>query len=728
MKMLSAISADPAPSLDDWMVMLRSIARHYRLPLSEQNVRIAGRWRQGDDECTMVKALARASGLSVRFQPGGGVRLTRSRLPVILRLTSGELLLMTAIDAEGQAVCAPAGDSGLETRLPLAELVAEATLIVVARPARSAPDPRIDAYVRPYEEHWLRRILMRDAGAYGHVMIASLVSNCLALATVLFSMQVYDRVVPANSTATLYILFAGVLLAILFDFALQRLRSIIIDVVGKRADLRISDRVFGHALRVRAEARPRSTGTFIAQLRDLDQVRDLLTSTTVAAVADLPFFVLFLFILWSIGGALALVPLVAVVLLLVPGLLAQRRMRALATEAMRESSLRNALLVEAVQGIEDIKLLQAEDRLQQQWNHYNAVAGEAQLRLRSLTNSLIGWTRAVQNGVYATIILIGAPMVIAADLTTGALVAVSILGSRMMAPMSSVTQLLSRYQQARVAAKGLDELMALPVDQPDFENRIPLAAANGKFAVRRAVFTYGVDPATRPALTIDALDIAAGEKVAILGRNGAGKSTLLQALSGLMRPTAGELLLDDLAVHQIDPADVRRDIGLLTQSSRLFHGTLRENLTLGAPQASAEAIWDALTMVGAATFVRQLPDGLEHPVLEGGRGLSGGQVQSLLLARLMLRDPVVLLLDEPTAAMDETVERQFIQRFRTWAEHRTVVVATHRMRVLDLADRVVVVDGGRILLDQPKAQAIRTMQGARAQAMGAPVAAGGHSV
>ena len=559
-----------------------------------------------------------------------------------------------------------------------------------------------------------RRILLRDAPAYGHVMVASIIANCLALATVLFSMQVYDRVVPAKSMPTLYILFIGVLLAIGFDFLLQRLRMEIVDVLGKRADLRMSDRVFGHALRVRTSARPRSTGTFIAQLRDLDQVRDLLTSTTVAAIADLPFFLLFLTILWFIGGVLALVPLGAAVLLVVPGILAQRRMRNYATEAMRESSLRNALLVESVQGIEDIKTLQAEDRFQQQWNHYNSVSGEAQLKLRGLTNGLTIWTRNVQNGVYAGVVFVGAPMVIAGDITTGALVAVSILGSRMMAPMAQVSQLLSRFQQARIAAQGLDEIMALPVDAPEAEQRIPLPAIAGSFALRQAAFAYG-EPDAPPALTIAALDIAQGEKIGLLGRNGAGKSTLLQGLSGLMRPVAGEVLIDDLAMHQVDPADLRRDIGVLTQDSRLFHGTLRENLTLGAPQASAQAIWQALAMVGAAPFVKQLRDGLEHVVLEGGKGLSGGQVQTLLLARLLLRDPAVVLLDEPTAAMDETAERQFIQRFKPWAAERTVILATHRMRVLDLVDRVIVIDSGRIVLDQPRDAALRTMQQAKGQ-------------
>ncbi|UIJ44855.1 type I secretion system permease/ATPase [Sphingomonas cannabina] len=704
-----------AVELEAWLDMLQQTAQHFRLPVSVQTAKLAGLWRGSDDEQGRVRALARAVGLSVRFVRPEAMRLTSWRLPVIVRLASGDLALVTAIDGEGEASLTLTGESGMQTRMPLAALTGDAELFVVPRPARSAPDARVDAYIRPYEEHWLRRILMQDIGAYGHVLVASLVANCLALAGVLFSMQVYDRVVPAQSLPTLYILFAGVLLAIGFDFLLRRLRMSIIDVLGKRADLRLSDRVFGHALRVRNRARPASTGSFIAQLRDLDQVRDLLTSTTVAAVADLPFFVLFLAIFWSIGGWLVLIPLGALVLLVLPGLAAQRHLRAYATEATRESSLRNAILVEAVQGIEDIKALQAENRFQLQWNHYNSVAAEAQLKLRGLTNSLTVWTQNVQNAVYATTILFGAPMVMAGDITTGTLVAASILGSRMMAPMAQVSQLLSRFQQARVAMGSLDQIMALPVDNPDDEHRIQLPSVAGGFAVRAAVFRYA-DPNSPPALTVRELDIAPGERIAVLGRNGAGKSTLLQGLSGMLQPVSGEVLLDDLALHQIDPADVRRDVGLLTQSSRLFHGTLRENVTLGAPHATNEEILAALAMAGADNFIRRLRDGLQHVVQEGGVGLSGGQIQAVLLARLLVRQPTVVLLDEPTASMDEMAERHFIQQFKEWSQGRTVVVATHRLRALDLVERIIVVDGGAIVLDDRKDAALRTMQEGRGKA------------
>ncbi|AKM07738.1 type I secretion system permease/ATPase [Pelagerythrobacter marensis] len=694
-----------------WIEAFRHVARQYGLPVSAEGARLSDQWQGDQDGEARLRALARHSGLQVRLVEPAALSLSSWRLPLIARFGNGDLAVVTGIGDDGTANLAVIGEDGLQQRMALTDLVETSTVFIIPRPSGVVPDARVDTYIQPYRDHWLRQILLQDRRMYPGIVIASLVTNSLALAGVLFSMQVYDRVVPAESFATLYVLFIGVLVAIGFSFALTKLRTTMIDVLGRRADLRISDRVFGHALRVRNSDRPASTGTFIAQLRDLEQVRELLTSTTVAAIADIPFFLLFLGVFWFIAGPLALVPLCALLLLVIPGWLAQRKLRTHATEAMRESSLRNALLVESVQRIEDIKTLQAEEPLQRRWNHFNAVASEAQLRLRSLTNGLTAWAQNIQNTVYATIVFFGAPMVIAGDMTTGALVGASILGSRMMAPIGQVTQVLNRLQQAKVGVQGVDQIMALPVDTPEREQRLQVPAIEGDFDIRSAVFAYG-DASAPPVLTVERLEIAAGEKIALLGRNGAGKSTLLQGLSGLLPPILGEVTVDDLALHQIDPADVRRDIGLLGQNSRLFHGTLRDNLTMGAPHASDREIADMLEMVGAADFVRGTQSGLDYSIQEGGTGLSGGQTQALLLARLLLRQPSVVLLDEPTASMDEATERHFIRHFGEWSKNRTVIIATHRMRALDLVDRIVVLHNGKVTLDQPKEAAMATMQGA----------------
>lgn len=699
-----------------WIEALRVVARHYRLSQSIQAATIAAKWDDAVSIKDRVSNLSRKLGLRVKFVDPANFDLAASawRVPLILQLNDGQIVIVTALSGEGEASVQFVGDEGLSTSIAIDSLSHSIKYIAIPRPAKAAADTRVDHYIQPFDEHWLRRIILRDLRPYRHILLASLVANILTLAGMLFSMQVYDRVVPAQSYTTLYVLFGGVLLALVFNFILSRLRTTIIDLLGKRADIRMSDVVFGRALRISNRAKPTSTGTFIAQLRDLEQVRELLTSTAVTAIADIPFFFMFLVIFWLLGGSLVLVPFVALFLLIVPGLLIQGRLRTYANEAMREASLRNAMLVEAVQGLEDIKNLQAEERFQQQWNNFNAATGEAHLKLRHLTSSLTVWTQNVQNGVFASVVLFGAPLIISGELTTGTLVGLSILGSRMMAPMGHITQVMSRFQQARVAMKGLNQIMQMPVDHPEQESRIHKSRISGNYHLKSAVFRYG-DDSSPVALAVRDLKITAGEKIAVLGRNGAGKSTLLQALSGLLEPASGEVLLDDVALQQIDPADTRRDVGLLTQNARLFHGTLRDNLLLGVPDASEKDILDILAMVGADDMVRRLPQGLDHLILEGGQGLSGGQKQALLLARLIIRQPSVVLLDEPTASMDEATERSFIERFQTWGADRTIIVATHRTKVLELVDRIIVVDGAAIIRDGTKAEILGAIRKPRAK-------------
>jgi ATP-binding cassette subfamily C protein LapB len=693
-----------APDYEPWIEAVLTVAAHYRLEYSAENVRIAAAWAREQPLPEVLGTLARQVGLSCAPGKSDAAQLSPWRLPVVVQLRDGQVAVVETQSADGKLGVVQSGDGGLRSSVDRDTLLRETARVIVLRPSRSVPDARIDDYIKPYEPHWFRRIVLRDWRPYGHVLLASLLANTLGLAGILFTRQVYDRVVPAESMATLYVLFSGVLLALAFEFVLRGMRVRITDLLGKRADLRVSDRVFGHALRIRNAEKPRSTGGFIAQLRELEQVREMMTSSTVTAWADLPFFFLFCFILWHIAGPLVLVPMGAVVLLLIPGFLVQGKLKTLAGEAMRESALRNAMLVETIQGLEDVKALQAEQRFQQQWNHYNAVTSDVNLKLRGIASSLSVWTQSVQSAVFSSVVLFGAPMVMAGDLSVGALVAASILASRMMSPMSQVTSLMSRWQQAKVAMRSLDQLMERRVENADNEKRVHRAQLNGSYRFHQAMFQY--PGAGAPALQIPALEIHGGERIAILGRNGAGKSTLLQALSGALEVNAGELSLDGVNLAHLDMADLRRDVGILTQNGRLFHGTIRENLLLGAPRASDEEIQAALALSGADDFVRRLPAGLDYVVMEGGGGMSGGQRQALLLARLFLRDPKIVLLDEPTASLDEASEKQLIEQLSVWLQGRTLIVATHRMSMLALADRVLVVEHGRILMDDAKSKVL----------------------
>lgn len=428
----------------------------------------------------------------------------------------------------------------------------------------------------------------------------------------------------------------------------------------------------------------------------------MMTSTMMTVIADLPFFILFQLVLFIVSPWLSWIAPVATILMLLPGFLLQKKLAELANKNQHESTLRNAILVESIQGLPDIKMMQAESRFLQQWNSYVAITAESGVKTRKVTHGLVSWGMSIQNLLYATVVVVGAPLVINGDITTGAMVAASMLSSRMVAPMTALCGVLARWQQVKVAKASLDNLMALPVEGGQDEPRIHRAVLHGNYEFRNAEFRYGKDNGPIP-LRIKQLSIKAGEKIAILGRIGAGKSTLLQAMMGNVELASGELRLDDLALPQIDLADIRRNATLLTQEARLFHGTLRENLTLGRPMASDDELVKVLELCGAMEFVSKLPMGLEHLVMEGGLGLSGGQRQSLLLARSLLRDPNIILLDEPTSFFDERTEKAFVEQLAHWVGERTLIIATHKAAVLSIVDRILVIQDGQLALDKPKA-------------------------
>ncbi|MDR2240444.1 MAG: type I secretion system permease/ATPase [Zoogloeaceae bacterium] len=684
-----------------WMEAMLVVARHYGIGASPESVRVSLAWERGASLDTVLDLMARQLGMSMRLTDFNPSLLDPWRLPLAVEFSDGQIGVIRVIDKKGHAGVLLSGDAGLETTVPVAELAARVRRAALLRPQTAVPDARVDDYIKPYEPNWFWSIAFRDWRRYGDIVFASVFANVLALSTMVFSMQVYDRVIPAQSEPTLWVLFGGVMVAVIFEFILRVSRTHISDVIGKRADLKVADRVFGRALRVRNEARSKSTGSFIAQVREVDQVRELLTSTTFGVLADLPFFLLFLFILWLIGGPLALVPLGALPLLIIPGMLAQRSLSRLAKEGMRESALRNALLVEAVEGIEDIKLLRAEPRFQNRWNHVNEVSASVSMKQRYITSLLMSWTQKIQGLVHTAIVLTGCYLVMKGDMTTGALVGTSILGSRMIAPLAQVSGLMARWQQAKVAREGLDELMRRPVDQAEDGQRVSVPVLRGNYQLEGVGFKYGQDD-PRPALNGINLRIGAGERVAVLGRIGSGKTTLLHTLAGLLTPQAGRITLDGLELKLIDPADVRRDVSLLTQNARLFYGTVRENVTLGMPLADDEEVFEALRLCGGLPFVKSRAEGLDETILEGGLGLSGGQRQALLLARTIIRQSHAVLLDEPTSHFDEMTERQVITALQPWMASRTLVVATHRMPILQWVDRIIVIEGGRIVMDGQK--------------------------
>ncbi|XTZ39365.1 type I secretion system permease/ATPase [Salmonella enterica] len=687
---------------ESWINVMVRAAGRFGLPADAPAVRQQMRWFETLPQSARLERLSGLMGLQVRSVPLDKMRWNAQNLPVIVQLESGELMLLEALDADGGVTYWLSNGGDLVREEPLETLLTriepEVVMLGIATRGR---DSRIDDFTRPWEAHWFWRHFRHSGRKLAEIALASMTGNVLALAGILFSMQVYDRVIPAQSFPTLWVLFFGVLLAAALEFFIRLARTHISDIMGKHIDLKVSSLFFARALAIKNDARPKSTGSFISQLREIDQVRELLTSTTVGAAMDIPFVLLFLGIMALVGGPLVIIPLIAIPLIVIPGLLVQWPMAKLAKEGMRESAIRNAVLVESIEGVEDIKALQAEPYFQRQWEHTHAVGASIGMKQRVWGARLSGWASTVQQITYAGMLVFGCFLVLDGAITTGTLVACSLLSSRTIAPLMQLTMVFSRWQHAKSAMTGLNELLKKPLDKEADKKMAHCPVLAGHYQVQQVQYSYDIEKGEQ-ALNVGELEIKPGERVAILGKTGAGKSTLLKLLAGQAQASKGKIIIDGVDMAHIDPMDVRRQVGYLSQDSRLFFGTLRQNLMLGHPNATEAELIQALRISGAIGMVQQDAASLDRLINEGGRGLSGGQRQMVLLSRLIVRNPQIVLLDEPTASMDEQLEAWVIRQFQQWLTGRTLVLVTHRPALLNLVDRIVVMENGKVIADGPR--------------------------
>lgn len=691
-------------SIDVWISAMGRVAETFGKPADPLFLRQQMRWFEHQPLRRQLDRLSGLMGLQVGMVSWNQVRWRQEVLPAVITLEQGGIAVLENLHDDGTVDYWLSDGGDLLRSAELVVLLEQSNgpvfLVGVALRGR---DQRIDQFVQPHKKHWFWENFRGSGRKIAEISLASILGNVLALAGILFSMQVYDRVIPAQSYPTLWVLFFGVVLAAGMEYVIRLMRTLVSDLMGKKVDLKVSSLFFVRAMNIKNDDRPKSTGSFISQLREIDQVRELLTSTTISAAADMPFVFLFLGIMFFIGGPLVIIPLLAIPLIVIPGILIQWPMAKLAKEGMRESALRNAVLVETIEGIEDIKALQAEAYFQRQWEQTHEVSAAVGMKQRVWGARLTGWASTVQQLTYGGMLVFGVYLVLSGDITTGTLVASSMLSSRTIAPLMQLTMVFSRWQHAKSAMRGLDELLKKPVDRPADAELSHCPTLSGHFNVRNLQYTYDKENAPN-VLGIGQLEIKPGERVAILGKVGAGKSTLLKLLSGQASPSQGKILIDGVDMTKVEPADIRRQLGYLSQDSRLFFGTLRQNLMLGYPHATDQEMIQALRISGALSMVQADASSLDKIINEGGRGLSGGQRQMVMLSRMILRNPQVVLMDEPTASMDEQLEDYVIRQLHGWLVGRTLIVVTHRPALLKLVDRIVVMDNGRVVADGPRDQ------------------------
>ncbi|WP_369959561.1 type I secretion system permease/ATPase [Pseudomonas benzenivorans] len=657
----------------------------------------------------LTRAAARA-GLQGRLLNRQLDAISTLNLPVLLLLKGGRSAVLRKWGDKGQALILPCEAEGGEQWVNREVLAGEYSgQALFARPrheleeARQPLVPRIDA--------WFRDTLKLSRWLYSDAMLASLLINALGLMVPLFVMQTYDRVVPNQATATLWVLVIGLFIGTGFELLLRILRAHLLDSAGKKTDVVLSATLFERISGMAMKARPATVGGFAQSIHDFQGLREFLTAVTLTSLIDLPFALLMIAVIWLIGGWLVLIPLLAFPLTAVFALIIQSRLRDTVQRSLALASQRQALLIETLGGLETLKAFGAESERQHEWEKIHGAVTRLDSHARFLSALATNGTLFLQQLSGMSIIVAGVYSIIAGDLSVGALVACYMLGSRVLAPLGQIAGLITRYQQARLTMTSTDALMALPQERQAKQRPLERTQLKGELDIRQVTFRYPNQSA--PALANVSLRMAAGERIGIIGRSGSGKSTLARLLMALYTPEEGQILLDNLDLRQLDVADLRHQIGYVAHDLPLLAGSLRDNLTLGARYVSDARMLEVAELTGVSDLARQHPQGFDRPVGERGQLLSGGQRQAVLLARAILLDPPILLLDEPTSAMDNSSEEILRNRLHTWAQGKTLLLITHRASMLNLVDRLVVLDNGHIVADGPKESVIEALRKGR---------------
>ena len=692
---LSASDLASSAPTDALAVCLAAAARQLGMPVSVDALVAGLPLEDGRLTPALCVRAAERAGLTATFKRAALARIPRLALPALLLLKDGDACVLIATNADSADIITSAAPEGQKTILSGELLAAYAgSAIFLGRAPRFQAGPASEPQAMAH--HWFWGTLARSWPIYAEVAAASVLINIFTVLSPLFFMNVYDRVVPNKAFETFWVLAIGVLLMYLFDLLLKTLRGYFIDVAGKRADVALSSTLFDQLMNIRLDAGQQSVGALANNLREFESLREFFTSATLTTLIDLPFLLLFIAVIWLIGGlAMAAVPLAAIPLVVVAGLAIQLPLRERVRRIYRATEAKQAILIETLGAIEAVKTLCAASHLQRKWEGAVGYAASEGLVSRLLSAFAVNFSVWVQMSVAVGVLAVGVYLVGDAQITTGALIACTIIASRALAPLTQIAGLFIRYHQAMSALGALNRIMEAPLERARERAFVHRPRLAGDIEFREVVFRY-------PGQQTDALagasfTIRAGARVGIIGRVGSGKSTIAKLLVALYQPASGAILVDGTDSRQIDPVDLRRNCGYIPQNIVLFSGTVRENLMLGTTGIDDAAMLRAASIAGVDEHLLRHPLGFDLPVGERGEALSGGQRQAIALARALVTDAPILVLDEPTHSMDQSSEERFKIRLLRELGDRTLLVITHRESLLTLVDTLLVVDGGSVV-------------------------------
>ncbi len=657
----------------------------------------------------LLPRAAERVGLSARRVEKPITEIADLLLPCILLLKDDDACVLLEIDRAGQKakILQPQAGFG-ESWFPLDVLSRHYLGSCFFISKKFSFDERSPETLAVRHNHWFWGTLLASKELYRDVFIGSILINLFATVSAIFTMHAYDKIVPNLAFESLWSLAAGAWLVCVFDYVMRIMRSHFVDLAGKQADQSVSATLYAKIMGMRLEGRPASVGAFSKHLQDFEAVRELFTSTTIVTLIDIPFSVLFLVLIWWFGGWLVVIPMVAILLLAGYSLLIQPALKRSIEEGARLAAQKNANLVESVSGIETIKLFGAERHFQHLWEQAVANIASWGIASRKLTNSVSSLASFLQQSTTVAIVVFGVYLIADAALSMGGMIAAVMLTGRAIGPMVQLSVLSTRYNQARQSLQLMDDVMALADEQEPEKKYISVPYLKGSLAFTHVHFTYPGELV--PALSDVSFRVQQGEKIGIIGRIGAGKTSLERLLGGLYQSSAGNISVDGIDIGQIHPADLRRNIGCVPQDVILFSGSIKENIILGNPLIDDLHVMRAADIAGVTRFTGSELSGLERQVGEGGRLLSGGQRQAVAIARAMLTGPAILMLDEPTSNMDNRAEHLFKQQLKKLNKETTLLLVTHKTAMLEVVDRLIVMDNGRIISDGPKQEVLNRLR------------------
>ncbi len=702
----------PLEQTDQLLECLVFLSKFYAVPNS-RDAMIAGLpLPQGRLTSTLFPRAAESVGLSAQVEKRSFHELSPLLLPAVIMLRDGGACVLLELDPEHRRarVALPLLENA-EQELAFEQLtqLEAGEIILVKRAFRY--DARSPKVLESGHGHWFWGTLLSSLSIYRDVLIASVLINLFAVASPLFTMNVYDKIVPNLAFDSLWVLSVGVTIVFAFDVIMRQLRSHFIDIAGKKSDVLLSARIFAKVMGIRMEARPASTGAFAKHLQEFESIREFFTSATVSTLVDLPFAFFFLFIIWVFAGYMAVIPLIAIIVMTIYSLYIQGPLRRSIEEGSRLASQKYANLIEGIAGLEAVKILGAQGNFQYKWEQAVSHMASWGIETRRITNSVSALATFSQQFSTVALVIYGVYLISDAQITMGGIIASVMLSSRIIAPLAQLSVLSTRFNQARTALTILGNIMQSPSEQEEGQHYIQHSLLRGKIEFDNVSFSY--PESEQLSLRNINLQINPGEKVAIIGRVGAGKTTLEKLLLGLYKPSSGSIRVDGYELAQIHPAVLRRNIGCVPQDITLFFGSIRDNIIVGHPLVDDGRVLRAAHRAGVTQFSNRDPNGLERQVGEGGRLLSGGQRQAIALARALLMEPPMLLLDEPTSNMDNRSESLIKEELAKLDPQTTLVLITHRTTMLDAVQRLIVLDQGMIVADGPREQVLQLLKEGR---------------